>query len=624
MVWSATASRGSGALTDNTADTSPQHQSTGYLVRRLVDESLRPYVWHLALAVLMMAIMAAATAFSAWLMEPVVNEIFVAENRNALGPVAGAVLATFAIKGLANYGQASRMAYVGLRVINDNQNRLFAHLAHMDLDFFQNHPSGGLISRFTIDINQMRVAVSNALTGVGKDFLSLIGLVAVMFIQDWRLALAAFFVFPIAILPIARLGRRMRKVTANTQAEMGLFTTLLQQTIQGIRVVKAYGMEDYEKTRVAGIVERVFGLSYKAARTRALSSPIMETLGGAAIAVVIVYGGFRVIGAETDSGSFFSFITALLMAYEPMKRLANLNASLQEGLAGAQRLFAVLDMRPSIRQKADAVSLVAGAGNIRFDGVTFSYVPERPALHGVDLDVPAGETVALVGPSGAGKSTVLNLIPRFFDVEQGRILIDDTDIRDATFESLRDAIALVSQEITLFDDTVSANIAYGRAGASDTEIEEAARHAAAHDFIVELPDGYETMVGEQGVKLSGGQRQRLAIARAMLKNAPILLLDEATSSLDSDSERQVQAALKELMRGRTTVVIAHRLSTIVDASLIYVLEDGRIVEQGRHADLLAGGGRYARLYALQFAADEAGGDEAGDTPGDAAAQAVQA
>ena len=624
MVWSATASRGSGALTDNTADTSPHHQSTGYLVRRLVDESLRPYLWHLVLAVLMMAIMAAATAFSAWLMEPVVNEIFVAENRNALGPVAGAVLATFAIKGLANYGQASRMAYVGLRVINDNQNRLFAHLAHMDLDFFQNHPSGGLISRFTIDINQMRVAVSNALTGVGKDFLSLIGLVAVMFIQDWRLALAAFFVFPIAILPIARLGRRMRKVTANTQAEMGLFTTLLQQTIQGIRVVKAYGMEDYEKTRVAGIVERVFGLSYKAARTRALSSPIMETLGGAAIAVVIVYGGFRVIGAETDSGSFFSFITALLMAYEPMKRLANLNASLQEGLAGAQRLFAVLDMRPSIRQKADAVSLVAGAGNIRFDGVTFSYVPERPALHGVDLDVPAGETVALVGPSGAGKSTVLNLIPRFFDVEQGRILIDDTDIRDATFESLRDAIALVSQEITLFDDTVSANIAYGRAGASDTEIEEAARHAAAHDFIVELPDGYETMVGEQGVKLSGGQRQRLAIARAMLKNAPILLLDEATSSLDSDSERQVQAALKELMRGRTTVVIAHRLSTIVDASLIYVLEDGRIVEQGRHADLLAGGGRYARLYALQFAADEAGGDEAGDTPGDAAAQAVQA
>ena len=586
------------------------HTSTVALMRRLLRDSVRPYAGWLVLAVLCMAVMAAATASSAWLMKPVVNDVFIGRDPTMLWLVGGAVLATFLIKGLANYAQSTLMSFVGLRIVADTQNRLFAHLARMDLQFFHDNATGRLISRFTVDAGALRAAVSNVLTGFGKDMLSVVGLVTVMFYQDGPLALAAFVVFPIAVVPIARLGRRMRRVTAHTQEEMGLFTTLLEQTFQGIRVVKAYVMEDYEKGRVGALVERIFRLTQKAARVRARASPIMETLGGFAVALVIVYGGARVIEGTTDAGSFFSFITALLLAYEPMKRLANLNASLQEGLAGAQRLFQVLDSQPRVREAGDARELRPGPGAIRFDDVRFSYVPGRPVLDGVTLDVPAGRTVALVGPSGAGKSTILNLVPRFYDPDSGIVRIDGEDVRAVTFASLNRQIALVSQEITLFDDTVRSNIAYGRAGASEADIVAAARGAAAHEFILTLPQGYDTVVGEHGVKLSGGQRQRLAIARAMLKNAPILLLDEATSALDSEAERQVQAALAALMRGRTTLVIAHRLSTVQNADTICVVEAGRIVEMGTHAALLAQGGAYARLHALQFAGQGTAGSVA--------------
>jgi subfamily B ATP-binding cassette protein MsbA len=581
------------------------HRSTAQLVKRLLRDYVRPYVGRIMLALLFMAVMAIATALSAWLMKPVVNEIFIGRERSMLWLVGGAVFATFAIKGIANYVQTALMSNVGLAIIADSQKRLYAHLAGMDLAFFQRHSTGRLISRFTNDINAMRVAVSNALTGFGKDLLSLVGLVTVMFLQDWQLAAISFFIFPVAILPIVRLGRRIRRVTANTQSELGLFTTLLEQTIQGIRVVKAYGMQEYEKGRIGGIIDRIFALSYRSARIRAMSSPIMETLGGLAVAIVVVYGGHRVIEAETDAGSFFSFITALLLAYEPMKRLANLNASLQEGLAGAERLFSVLDVERQIVEKPGAIELPPSPGAITLEDLRFSYIKGTPALGGVDLVIPAGKRVALVGPSGAGKSTIFNLILRFYDPTGGRVTVDGFDIRDLTFASLHGQIALVSQEITLFDDTVRANIAYGRADATDAEIEAAAKAAAAHDFIVELPEGYETSVGELGMKLSGGQRQRLAIARAMLKDAPILLLDEATSALDTESERQVQTALDQLMKGRTTLVIAHRLSTVTGADLIYVINDGAIIESGRHDELLAAGGAYARLYALQFAEDEA-------------------
>lgn len=571
------------------------HASTARLMRRLMRESVRPYLGWLALAVVFMALMAGATALSAWLMKPVVNDVFIGRDPATLWLIGGAVLATFLVKGLANYAQASLMSYVGLKIVADSQNRLFAHLARMDLQFFHDNATGRLISRFTVDIGLMRAAVSTVLTGFGKDALSLVGLVAVMFVQDWRLALAAFVVFPIAVVPIARLGRRMRRVTAHTQEEMGQLMTILEQTIQGIRIVKAYVMEEYEKRRVGAIVDRILALTMKAARVRARASPIMETLGGVAVALVIVYGGSRVIDGATDAGSFFSFITALLLAYEPMKHLANLNASLQEGLAGAQRLFQVLDTEPRVRESAEARNIEVKRGAIRFENVRFSYVPGRPALDDVSFEVSAGKTVALVGPSGAGKSTILNLVPRFYDPDAGAVLIDGVDARAFTFASLNRAIALVSQEVTLFDDTVRANIAYGRAGASAADVAQAARDAGAEEFIAALPQGYDTIVGERGVKLSGGQRQRLAIARALLKDAPVLILDEATSALDNISERRIQQALNNGRRDRTILLVAHRLSTLLYADRILVFDQGKIVETGTYDELVELGGVFTEL-----------------------------
>jgi len=581
--------------------TPPARISTRILVDRLVRQYVRPHFGRIAFAVFCMILVAGATAANAWLMQPVLDDVFLNRNREMLYLVPTAILVIALIKGSATYGQSVTMNHIGQRIISGVQLQMFAHLMRSDIAFFQSNATGNLISRFNNDTNMLRAAVSTALTGIAKDSLTLAFLVALMFYQDWLLALISFFVFPAAVFPIVRIGRRMRKVSANTQTQMGELTTILDETFQGARHVRAYGMEDYEISRAGGVIENIFQLVQKAARVRSLTHPIMETLGGVAIAVVILYGGARVIDGTTTPGTFFSFITALLLAYQPMKSLANLNASLQEGLAAAQRIFALIDVEPKIQDRPDATDLENVKGGIRFDAVGFAYDEGRAALDGITIDIPPGRTVALVGPSGAGKSTILNLIPRFYDCDTGSIAIDGHDIRDVTLASLRANIALVAQDITLFDDTVRANIAYGRPDASDEDIRAAAKAADAHDFIETLVDGYDTHVGGRGLRMSGGQRQRIAIARAMLKNAPILLLDEATSALDSETERQVQAALDTLTRGRTTVVIAHRLSTVTAADIIYVMDGGRVVEQGTHRSLLEAGGAYARLYAVQFA-----------------------
>ena len=579
--------------------------STRQLLARLVRDHVRPYVARLLLAVLCMTLAAGATAALAYLMEPVLDEIFIEKDRTLLIAVPAAVIALTLVKGAATYGQAVLVAFVGQRVIADLQSRAFAHILRFDLAFFQDTASGKLVSRLTNDVNLMRNAVANALTGMVKDSLTLLFLIGVMFEKDWKLALIACVVFPIAIYPIVRIGRRMRKVSTSALNELGLFTARLNETFQGARHVKAYNRERFESARADRLIESVFGLVFKSLRTRAAATPIMETLGGIFIALMILYGGWQVVGGALTPGAFFAFVTAMLLAYRPLKALANLNATLQEGLAASQRVFNILDTAPRIVEAPDARPLRIEGGAVSLDGVCFSYRRGVPALRDVTIEIPAGKTVALVGPSGAGKSTVLNLIPRFFDVDRGAVAIDGTDVRAATLESVRDAVALVSQEAVLFDDTIRANIAYGRIGASDAEIAGAARAAGAARFIAALPDGYDTLIGERGVKLSGGQRQRLSISRAMLKDAPILLLDEATSALDTESERQVQEALARLMRGRTTLVVAHRLSTVLDADRIHVLQGGRVAESGTHRSLMAAGGLYARLHAMQFAAGEA-------------------
>jgi subfamily B ATP-binding cassette protein MsbA len=574
------------------------------LLRRLVGEAVRPYLGRMALAVVCMVAVAATTAATAWLMDPVVNEVFVERNAGLLWLVGGAVLVVFLLKSLASYFQETLLSSVGGRVIADLQKRLFTHLAGHDVSLLQASHSGALISHFTYDINAMRNAVSNALVGLGRDVLSVIFLVGVMFYQEWLLACISLVVAPLTIVAIQRLGKRMRRVSGQTQDEMGALTTMLSQAFQGIRVIKAYGMEAYEASRIAALVERIFGLTFRAARVRAASQPIIDAFGGIAVAAVIVYGGFRVIEGQTTAGAYFSFFAAVLMAYQPMRALAKVVPAMQEGLAAAERVFGLLDKPPSLKLPAEPKPLPRVAGSVAFEDVRFSYNGEKQALNGASFIAPAGKVTALVGPSGAGKSTVFGLIPRFHDPQSGVVAVNGVDIREVLTAGLRGALAMVSQEVVLFDDTIFNNIRYGRLDADEAAVRAAAKAAAADGFIEALPQGYQTMVGEQGLRLSGGQRQRIAIARALLKDAPILLLDEATSALDTESERQIQDALKVLMRGRTTLVIAHRLSTVMDADVIHVFDQGRVVESGSHADLLSRGGLYARLHAMQFTGPE--------------------
>jgi len=578
------------------------------LLKRLLRTYLAPHRKQLAVAVMLMLVASITTSGKAVLIRYIFDEIFAKKQADWILPLAGVVFFVFLLGGFAAYGSSIILNRIGQGVVTDIQRDSLSHLIDADLAFFHEHPAGELISRLTNDVEEMRYAIVESMTNSGTNTLRLIGLIGVMFWMDWRLSVFSVIVFPLAGIWVGRRGKRMRRVSNSTQVERGQFAHLLNQTFQNVRHIKAYGMEGYEKQRVGDTIQRLFLLSHKGFRISAISEPVNELLGAIPVCGLIVYGGHEVIAGRTTTGALMAFIFAFLSAYEPIKRLAKTSAVMQRGLSAADRLFRVLDNPPEIRDRPGATDLVIENPTIRLDNVRFSYRTGKPALEGVTIDVPAGKTVALVGPSGAGKSTVLSLIPRFYDadLDGGAVLIDGQDVRGVTLKSLRGQMALVSQEVALFDDTIRANIAYGRPGAGEAEIFAAAEGAAAAAFINALPEGYETRVGENGVKLSGGQRQRIAIARALLRGAPILLLDEATSSLDAESERVVQEALSVLGQGRTVLVIAHRLSTVVGADLIYVMDKGRVAETGTHAELMRSGGLYSRLYGMQAAESEMG------------------
>jgi len=570
------------------------------LMKRLFREAARPYLFYLVLAGICMIVVSSTTALSAWLLDPVVNKVFVEQDHSMLWLIGSAVCGVFLLKSIASYLQDVLLGYVGLHIISDIQSRLFQTLMQQDVSLFQDRSSGTLVSHFIFDINSMRMAVSNAFLGIGRDALSVIFLVGLTFYQDWLLACISMVVAPISIIPVQKLSKRMRKMSRQFQEEMGELSTELSQTFLGIRIIKSFCLEVFEHNRLRGKFNSIRDLFIGAARAEAAAQPIIDAFGGIAITAVIVYGGARVIDGATTPGAFFSFIAAIMMAYQPLRSLSKMNVSIQQGLAAAARVFALIDRQPALLDAPDAIDIPRTSGDVVFKDVQFSYNGVDNALNGITFTAPAGGITALVGPSGAGKSTVFSLIPRFYDPNQGQIIVNGLDIKHATMASLRDSIAIVSQEATLFNDTIANNIRCGDLDATDEMIRHAAKMAAADKFIEEQPDGYDTMIGEHGMRLSGGQRQRLAIARAILKDAPILLLDEATSALDTESERLIQEALNKLMHGRTTIVIAHRLSTIRDAKVIHAFDKGKVVESGSHQELLKKGGLYARLHALQF------------------------
>lgn len=578
---------------------------------------LPPYKGPFALAFLCMMGFALANGAMAYLIGPVMKflfssdaaaginiipfELFTIPKEKMMIGIPLAIIAVAMTKGISSYGQSYFMGYVGQGVVRDIRSRLYEHILTLPVNYFSSTPTGVLISRLTNDVNLLQTTTSEAVSTILKQSLTIVVLGAVVVSLDWKLALAASIALPLSVYPMQKLGKRMKKVSTQGQVTMGAMTTLLHEAIAGIRIVKAFCMEGYEGARFKQENERYKINQMKTIKVRALSSPLMETLGAVGFAVTIWFAAYRISQGTLQPETFISFFASVLMFYQPIKALNGVNLNIQQGLAAAARVFEVMDTAPEVDRKENGAQLKTITARIDFDKVAFKYGGEW-VLKDLDLSVRKGEVIAIVGSSGAGKTTFVNLIPRFYDVAGGAIRIDGTDIRELTLKSLRSQIAIVSQQVILFDDTVRKNIAYGDIEMKDEDIIKAAKAANAHDFISRLPKGYDTVIGEGGVRLSGGERQRLSIARALFKDAPILILDEATSALDTESEREVQKALNNLMAGRTTFVIAHRLSTVRNADRIIVLSGGGIKEIGRHEELLEKGGEYQRLYNMQFSA----------------------
>ena len=555
------------------------------------------------LAIVCMMVEAGGQSVAAFLVKPALDGVFINKDVRMLKFIPLAIFVVYFLRSLAMFGQEYLMSFVGQNIIRRLRNRLYDRIQDLPLSFFHKERTGVLMSRVTNDVNIVKSMVSTAVTGSLRDSLTIMGLTFVIFYQIWELAVIAFLVLPAAFYPIVLFGRRVRRTSTGCQKAMADISSFLHETFAGNKIVKAFGMEPHEKKRFSEKTRKLFRLEMKEVKYKAISSPINLFLGGVAVAVIIYYGGLRVVQGVYTPGTFFSFIVAVLLLYKPIKELSKLNNALQQGLAATDRVYDILERESDILEIPKPLAIKTGSHRVSFEKVFFKY-DEEMVLKDVNLDVRPGEILALVGMSGGGKTSLVNLIPRFYDVSQGAVFIDGINIRDASLASLRNQIAIVTQEPILFDDTVKNNIAYGRHTASDNEIQAAAKAAYAYDFIRSFPDKFDTRIGELGTRLSGGEKQRICIARALLKDAPILILDEATSSLDSESEMWVQKALENLMKGRSTFVIAHRLSTVNKAHRIVVLVDGEIVEVGNHDALIARQGQYYKLHQMQFSHED--------------------
>ncbi len=573
--------------------------SNKIILKRLFN-LIRPYRFQFAVAMIAALIVAGLSGAQAYMVKPLLDKIFFEKNTYFLALLPFALVVLFAIKGFFYGLNFFLLEKIGQTVIRDMRIRVFEHVHQQALSFFHKTPTGELISRVISDINLMQGAISTVVVGLLRDFFQVIFLLIVIFSMNWKLALLSIVFLPAAAVPIVKFGRAFRRISTRMQEEIAEVSNIMHESITGAPVVKAFAMEKYETRRFSSQVGRLFETIMEDARYRRIQHPLMEVIGGIGMALIVWFGGREVIAGNSTPGTFFSFLTALVMIYEPIKAVSKINSAVQQGMAAAVRVFGLLDQKPDIVNKEEAVELPPFHEVIRLQNVQFSYEEDTTVLKDINLTVPAGEILAIVGPSGSGKSTLANLIPRFFDIQQGSLLIDDHDIRDVTLKSLRDQIAIVTQQTILFNDTIRNNISYGDQDRSEEEIRKAANAAHALRFIEKLPEGFDTIIGESGIRLSGGERQRLSIARALLKNAPILVLDEATSALDTESEREVQKALENLMKNRTTFVIAHRLSTIKNADRIIVVKGGKIVEEGTHEKLLTLEGEYETLYNMQY------------------------
>lgn len=562
---------------------------------------LRPYQLRLIGAILCSGLVAALSGVYAWLVRPALDGLFISKDASLLVVLPLAILAVAVLKGVFSYGQSYLMNYVGYRVVTDVRQGLFEKILRLPISYHDANNSGHMVARVINDVNSLHNAVSGVLKDIVQQGLTFLVMVGVTFYQNWKLASVSLLVIPLAGYTMSTMGKRLRRIFNRGLEQFGDMTTSLQETLGGIRMVKAFNREPLAGERFHQDNRAVWGSWMKSIQISSLGSSHMEVIGVLGVAGIIWYGGYLVIHDDMTPGAFFSFLTAMFMAYTPIRKLSGANNVIQQALAAAERVFAVLDLKDEQQLNTGVLEMPPITRALEFRGVTLRYPGHTlPALEGVQLTIGVGEVIAIVGSSGSGKTSLVSLVPRFYEPTEGAVLIDGTDIRSYTLHSLRSQIGIVSQDVMLFDDSVAFNIAYGRDGATEDAIVQAAQSAHAHEFISRLPNGYRTAVGEHGVKLSGGERQRLAIARAILRDPPILILDEATSALDTESERVVQLALSNLMKNRTTLVIAHRLSTIQNAHRIIVLSHGRIVETGTHEQLLQRNGTYRRLHSMQF------------------------